>query len=126
MPAPYDYGPQHNPQPFMYPRDSVMSSDASLPIVDDHYYSQSPSPYGMSPDAARSVSAAWQSRQQQGSAIRRYPTRRINLVKGTVLSVEYPVPSAIRNAIEPKYRDEPGGNPEEFTHLRCKRLMRAS
>ncbi|KAL4751816.1 hypothetical protein BDW72DRAFT_212574 [Aspergillus terricola var. indicus] len=51
-------------------------------------------------------------------ALRRYGTRKVNLVKGTVLSIDYPVPSAIQNAIQPAYRDCEGGFAEEFTHLR--------
>lgn len=66
-------------------------------------------------------SKRWAQRQKHGSGIlRRYPTRRIKLVKGTVLSVDYPVPSAIRNAVQPKYRDLEGDPLEEFTHMRCK------
>ncbi|KAE8163827.1 chitin synthase-domain-containing protein [Aspergillus tamarii] len=52
------------------------------------------------------------------SGLERYGTRKINLVKGAVLSVDYPVPSAIQNAIQPEYRDAEEGFPEEFTHLR--------
>ncbi|KAL4943474.1 hypothetical protein BDV06DRAFT_211043 [Aspergillus oleicola] len=50
--------------------------------------------------------------------LRRYGTRKINLVKGTVLSIDYPVPSAIQNATQPAYRDAEDGFAEEFTHLR--------
>ncbi|PYH30177.1 uncharacterized protein BO87DRAFT_419109 [Aspergillus neoniger CBS 115656] len=42
----------------------------------------------------------------------------INLVQGSVLSVDYPVPSAIRNSVEAKYRDSSEATAEEFTHLR--------
>lgn len=65
-------------------------------------------------------SKRWAQRQNYNPGIlRRYPTRRIKLVKGTVLSVDYLVPSAIRNAVQPKYRDLEGDPPEEFTHMRC-------
>ncbi|KAJ5689203.1 Chitin synthase C [Penicillium macrosclerotiorum] len=74
---------------------------------------------GINPDAISTVSKRWALRQKPAlSTLRRYPTRRIKLVKGTVLSVDYPVPSAIQNAIEPKYRDLEGGQNEEFTHMR--------
>lgn len=53
------------------------------------------------------------------AGLNRYGTRKINLVKGAVLSVDYPVPSAIQNAIQPEYRDAEEGFSEEFTHLRC-------
>ncbi|CAG7924860.1 unnamed protein product [Penicillium olsonii] len=56
--------------------------------------------------------------QHKGSSIRRYPTRRIKLVQGSVLSVNYPVPSPIRNAIQPEYRDAGGELSEEFTQMR--------
>ncbi|KAL3469341.1 chitin synthase-domain-containing protein [Aspergillus californicus] len=52
------------------------------------------------------------------SSLRRYGTRKINLVKGSVLSVDYPVPSAIQNAVLPEYRDAEEAFAEEFTHLR--------
>ncbi|RAH66316.1 chitin synthase [Aspergillus aculeatinus CBS 121060] len=66
-----------------------------------------------------SSSSGWQQRQTIGaSRLRRYPTRKINLVKGTVLSVDYPVPSAIQNAVEPQYSNDASISPEEFTHLR--------
>ncbi|KAH8424875.1 uncharacterized protein LDX57_002619 [Aspergillus melleus] len=63
---------------------------------------------------------SWQRRQTVtgASGLRRYPTRRINLVRGNVLSIDYPVPSAIRNSVEAKYRDLDGTAAEEFTHLR--------
>lgn len=75
----------------------------------------------ISHDADSISSKRWAQRQAPAlSTLRRYPTRRIKLVKGAVLSVDYPVPSPIRNAIEPKYRDLEDGQSEEFTHMRCK------
>lgn len=77
-------------------------------------------------DADSTSSKRWAQRQAPAmSTLRRYPTRRIKLVKGTVLSVDYPVPSAIRNSIEPKYRDLEEGQSEEFTHMRCKSFSEA-
>jgi chitin synthase len=58
--------------------------------------------------------------RHKGSSIRRYPTRRIKLIQGSVLSINYPVPSPIRNAIQPQYRDAEGELSEEFTQMRCK------
>ncbi|KAF5855258.1 Chitin synthase 2 [Aspergillus alliaceus] len=52
------------------------------------------------------------------SGLRRYGTRKINLVQGSVLSVDYPVPSAIQNAIQPEYREAEEAFSEEFTHMR--------
>lgn len=56
------------------------------------------------------------------STIRRYPTRRIKLTQGSVLSINYPVPSPIRNAIQPEYRDAEGELSEEFTQMRCESM----
>ncbi|GLI80454.1 chitin synthase, class 3 [Penicillium ochrochloron] len=63
-------------------------------------------------------SEAWQQRQAPASGLRRYATRKIKLVQGSVLSVDYPVPSAIQNAIQREYRESEEGFPEEFSHLR--------
>lgn len=52
-----------------------------------------------------------------GGTVKRRPTRKINLVKGSVLSVEYPVPSAIKNALQPQWRETEGQN-EEFLKMR--------
>jgi chitin synthase len=64
---------------------------------------------------------SWLQRQQPNAApsggLKRYATRKIKLVQGSVLSVDYPVPSAIRNAVQPKYRNEEGSN-EEFMKMR--------
>jgi chitin synthase len=68
-------------------------------------------------------SEAWQNRQAPGSGLRRYATRKIKLVQGSVLSVDYPVPSAIQNAVQKEYRDSEEGFPEEFTHLRCESIQ---
>lgn len=62
---------------------------------------------------------SWLNRQQvpTGGGLGRSKTRRVKLVQGSVLSIDYPVPSAIKNAIQPKYRDVEGGT-EEFTKMR--------
>ncbi|KAI1851073.1 hypothetical protein JX265_002880 [Neoarthrinium moseri] len=69
---------------------------------------------------------AWVRRQQPGGpgagagvggGLKRYQTRKVKLVQGSVLSIDYPVPSAIRNAVQPKYRDVEGGT-GEFTNMR--------
>lgn len=75
------------------------------------------SPYARS-DA--SSTEAWRQRQAPtGGGLRRYATRKVKLVQGSVLSVDYPVPSAIQNAIQSKYRNDLEGGNEEFTHMRC-------
>ncbi|PNY29820.1 Chitin synthase 1 [Tolypocladium capitatum] len=67
---------------------------------------------------------SWMQRQQQpaagraaGGGLKRYNTRKVKLVQGSVLSIDYPVPSAIKNAVQPRYRDVEGGN-EEFMKMR--------
>lgn len=84
------------------------------------------SPYARS---ETSSTEAWRQRQapggpsggsSAGGGLRRYATRKVKLVQGAVLSVDYPVPSAIQNAIQAKYRNELEGGSEEFTHMRCK------
>lgn len=42
----------------------------------------------------------------------------MKLVQGAVLSLEYPVPSAVKNAVEPRYTTGDDGRPDEFTKLR--------
>jgi len=82
------------------------------------------SPYARS---ETSSTEAWRQRQAPGGAagggvgggLRRYATRKVKLVQGSVLSVDYPVPSAIQNAIQAKYRNDVEGGTEEFTHMRC-------
>lgn len=64
---------------------------------------------------------SWMARQQPNAApaggLKRYATRKVKLVQGSVLSIDYPVPSAIRNAVQPKYRDEEASS-EEFLKMR--------
>ncbi|KAF3161482.1 Chitin synthase, class 2, variant 2 [Orbilia oligospora] len=73
------------------------------------------SPYNRS---EASSTEAWRERQAP-SNMRRYATRKIKLVQGQVFATDYPVPSAIQNAILPKYKSKDlEGGTEEFTHLR--------
>ena len=80
---------------------------------------RAPSPYSRS---ETSSVADWRQRQQPGGAtgLKRGMTRKVKLVQGSVLSADYPVPSAIQNAIQAKYRNDlESGGSEEFTHMRC-------
>jgi chitin synthase len=68
----------------------------------------------------------WRARQQPGGgaigatgALKRGMTRKIKLAQGAVLSADYPVPSAIQNAVQAKYRNDLEAGSEEFTHMRC-------
>jgi chitin synthase len=83
------------------------------------------SPYNRS---ETSSTEAWRQRQQPGGkpgGLQRNATRKIKLGTNSVLSADYPVPSAIQNAIQPKYRNDLETGSEEFTHMRCmyKRLV---
>ncbi|KAF4960173.1 hypothetical protein FGADI_1192 [Fusarium gaditjirri] len=67
------------------------------------------------------VDESWMMRQQQNQlagGLGRSKTRKVKLVQGSVLSIDYPVPSAIKNAVEPRYRSGPGSMEEEFTKMR--------
>ncbi|OCL08324.1 glycosyltransferase family 2 protein [Glonium stellatum] len=70
-----------------------------------------------------SSTEAWRQRQQPGGmggsgGLKRAQTRKVKLVQGSVLSADYPVPSAIQNAIQAKYRNDLESGSEEFTHMR--------
>lgn len=69
----------------------------------------------------------WAERQRQpagdtGGGLTRRDTRKIKLIEGSVLSAEYSVPSAIKNATQAKYRNIEGAE-EEFTKLRYTAAM---
>ena len=69
---------------------------------------RAPSPYSRS---ETSSTEAWKQRQQPGGGmagggLKRGMTRKVKLVQGSVLSADYPVPSAIQNAIQAKYRND--------------------
>ncbi|KAF2130617.1 glycosyltransferase family 2 protein [Dothidotthia symphoricarpi CBS 119687] len=80
---------------------------------------RAPSPYQRS---ETSSTEAWRQRQQPGGGaaggLKRGLTRKVKLVQGSVLSADYPVPSAIQNAIQAKYRNDLESGSEEFTHMR--------
>ncbi|KAK7431640.1 Chitin synthase, class 3 [Neonectria magnoliae] len=66
---------------------------------------------------------SWLRRQQEDTTttadggLRRRPTRKVKLVQGSVLSIDYPVPSAVKNAVQKKYM-ETAENAEEFKKMR--------
>jgi chitin synthase len=80
-----------------------------------------PSPYSRSDTGS---TEAWRQRANPGmtasgaAAMKRSGTRKVKLVQGAVLSADYPVPSAIQNAVQAKYRNDLESGSEEFTHLR--------
>lgn len=78
--------------------------------------------YGRPDSTFNDPEDSWVQRQQQpqagpGGGLKRFNTRKVKLVQGSVLSIDYPVPSAIKNAVQPRYRDVEGGN-EEFMKMR--------
>lgn len=84
--------------------------------------------YGRPPSTPSDPEESWAHRQQppiedvsgggggEGGGLKRRGTRKIKLAKGiqgSVLSVDYPVPTAILNAVEPQYQGS-----EEFSKMR--------
>jgi len=97
------YHPQHSPEP---PYDGRAGFPGPAPGA--------PSPYDRSDSTE-----AWRRRQLPNSgSLKRYATRKVKLVQGSVLSIDYPVPSAIRNAVQAQYRKDLESGSEEFTHMR--------
>ncbi|KAF2468369.1 chitin synthase G [Lindgomyces ingoldianus] len=62
----------------------------------------------------------WRLRQEalRTAGIGRRITRKVKLVQGAVLSAEYPVPSAVQNATQAKYRNNLETGFDEFTQMR--------
>lgn len=124
-----------NAGPFQGPFDETASgastpegfrSQQSLPYNPMHRDGQtsSPTPTFMPSQSSRPASVIsmddWR-RRQGPQALRRYATRKVKLQHGQVLSIDYPVPSAVSHAIQSKFKSsetDPASN--EFTHMRCK------
>ena len=88
------------------------------------HYEQAPGfGYGQPAGGEEYGDEEWLQRQQapvgpsSGGGLKRFNTRKVKLVQGSVLSIDYPVPSAIKNAVQPLYREVEGGN-EEFMKMR--------
>ena len=119
---PYPQYPPPNAPPYngnnYYQQQDTSYYNPPTGVYQVPFPSQSPGPqYG-----ADSDSLAWEQRQAPGGpgAIRRgYGTRKVKLGQEAVLSVDYPVPSAIQNSIQAKYRNDLETGSEEFTHMRC-------
>ena len=73
------------------------------------------------PAGGMGTDTSWVQRQNPNAApaggLKRYATRKVKLIQGSVLSIDYPVPSAIRNAIQPQYMTSEASN-EEFVKMR--------
>jgi chitin synthase len=138
VPLTYTTEPQSLNSPFYGPFDGDLSRPTtpgqqhfqtnfpgeSTSQVSSYGGTLSPAPYASSlnrPASALSMED-WR-RRQAPTGLRRYATRKIKLQQGQALAIDYPVPSAVQNAIQSKYRGddvETGSN--EFTHMRCKFL----
>lgn len=74
------------------------------------------------PISAMDPDDSWVRRQQvpqaEGGGLKRFKTRKVKLKEGLVLSLDYPVPSAIRNAAQPKYYENTESGQEEFFKMR--------
>jgi len=101
--------------PVPYSSEYGESSTAYGHQIEDNAYPRSDSPYSR---ADTNSTEAWKQRQAPGGGLKRYATRKVKLVQGTVLSVDHPVPSAIKNAVQAKYRNDLEGGNEEFTTMR--------
>ena len=85
-------------------------------LEDNPYPGRVDSPYSR---ADTDSTEAWRRRQApEAGGLKRFATRKVKLVQGQVLSVDHPVPSAIKNAIQQKYKDDIEGATEEFSHMR--------
>lgn len=115
-PTPPPFHDPYNPAPSVYSGHTMENPAAAFGVP-----GRIASPYSRS---ETSSTEAWRQRQAPPAAgnLRRYATRKVKLVQGSVLSVDYPVPSAIQNAVQAKYRNDLEGGSEEFTHMRCRRL----
>ncbi|KAF2822923.1 chitin synthase [Ophiobolus disseminans] len=69
---------------------------------------------------SRTASEVWVQRQHtvHQTGVKRSKTRKVKLVQGSILSTNYPVPSAVSNSVEPRYLTAEGSNEEEFNQLR--------
>ena len=84
--------------------------------------------YAGSYGGARPISFGGSSQEwARKSGFTRRPTRKVKIPKGEALAIEYPVPSAVQNVVQQKYREDDleTGN-TEFTHLRCKLQLRCT
>ncbi|OKO97953.1 Chitin synthase C [Penicillium subrubescens] len=84
---------------------------AIAPLLNDYFGS------AHTRESSYNSDGSFDSRRSLVSGIRRYPTRKIKLVQGYVLSADYPVPSAIQNAVQKQYR-ESAELGEEFSQVR--------
>ena len=118
----YAQPPGGGPPPALYSNSEYAGSTTTYGhTLEDNAFPRSESTYSA---ADSNSSDAWRQRQVPGAGpnpggLKRYATRKVKLVGGTVLSVDHPVPSAIKNAVQQKYRSEAEAvGSEEFSSMR--------
>lgn len=113
---------------YSFPESYGQAAPLSYPLTEPYAAQRPQHPLGPGEQVIDS-DAAWLRRQTLGSAptggLKRYATRKVKLVQGSVLSIDYPVPSSIRNSIQRRYREEHvnrgwGSGDEEFVKMRCR------
>ncbi|KAK9322383.1 chitin synthase-domain-containing protein [Lipomyces orientalis] len=106
------YGPERVP-------DSSLTLQETYAFDASHYPESSANVSDTLIDDVNPVDEEWQRRQEGVTRnLQRHATRKVKLVgKHNVYSIEYAVPSPVKNSIESRYRDLEGGS-TEFTHMR--------
>ncbi|KAK9370874.1 chitin synthase-domain-containing protein [Lipomyces kononenkoae] len=110
---------RYNPYTSHRPPDSSLTLRESYAFDESQYSEASANVSDTLIDNVNPVDEEWQRRQEpvKGS-LQRNATRKVKLVgKHNVYSIEYAVPTPVKNAIEPKYADLEEGS-TEFTHMR--------
>lgn len=106
------------------PRTNLPDTRERYNNKDDRSYSSGNNPISQVglPSDLNESGDTWVQRQQtsapDGSDLKRSRTRKVKLIQGSILSTDYPVPSAVQNSIEPRYRNADGAFEEEFTKMR--------
>ena len=119
--TPYTQAPSLDPDP-AHPPAAKASDPQRAYTFDDYHPTFESEPQHLSCDDPEE---SWAQRQhdQPGPGAGydgpiRSRTRKVKLVQGAVLSLDYPVPSAVKNATESRYTSGEDGRPEEFTKMR--------
>ncbi|KAH6695066.1 chitin synthase-domain-containing protein [Plectosphaerella plurivora] len=107
--------------------------DSQLPATSTHSSAHTYSHHDFVPEeeafSYTPQDESWLARQHQpgplpkegeagANGLSRSKTRKVKLVQGAVLSLDYPVPSAVKNAVDSRYTNGEEGQAEEFTNLR--------
>ncbi|KAF2638308.1 hypothetical protein P280DRAFT_471417 [Massarina eburnea CBS 473.64] len=122
------YNPNADQRASMYtlqetyaPNAAMYNPQASMSSMSDGDNPEAYHPYQDASPTSSELDNSWVKRQQtvkKGNGMQRSKTRKVKLVQGSILSIDYPVPSAVQNATEPRYRNSEGAFEEEFTKMR--------